>query len=458
MRPRAPVFAALALAALAGCAPAPAEGEGDLGVVRQAARPLDRYLLGRAAPYPADPPVRGRAEALEASMAKRRKAAWSIVEKVVAPVPIVTATAAGETIALPRFHTWYSRDDFLPMFDFLFRKLTDAEKIDRAPFSEDRIARIFPWNAIMAPTLPSFSQEKLEQRLHEIELPDGPASLGGDGRTLMSPGYVAHLLRSYRPIVECAAPPGADEGPFAPCLAGEFPRDAVAVKTRWMLSSSPIPTFDTSAGSLAAKLAGGTFGPGDGQANPGPDAIYTMRLNPTLTTRLTALHIMTKELRDWFWITLFWSDDPDSDFGADRPESLASGPFRNYKMCVTTAYEERDPAPGASFEAQHPDLAASLAVAAAQGPSTWCSNPYLETAEHAAKTNCIGCHQHGGTGETTGTVLADPIAFPDSGRVKVRHNFPVDYAFSTHGGLDLAADMLSRIEALTPPAPRAPQR
>jgi cytochrome c553 len=223
------------------------------------------------------------------------------------------------------------------------------------------------------------------------------------------------------------------------------------------LSSSPIPTYDTSAGPLAAKLADGTFGDGDGQADPGPDDIYTMRLAPGLSTRLVALHITTKELRDWFWITLFWSDQPDSDFGADRPARLDAGPFRNYKMCVTTAYEENDPAPGASFEAAHPSLAASLSAAAAHGPATWCSNPYLETAEHAARTNCIGCHQHGGTNETSDTVLQNPAAFPDSGRKKVRDNFPVDYAFSTHGALDLAADMRVRIEALTPPDPRAPR-
>jgi hypothetical protein len=444
--------AALGLALGPGCAQPPSD---DTDTDRQNAQALDRYLLGQATSYPADPPVRGRAETLAASMKKRRQAAWAIVEKVLEPVPIVTPTPQGDDIHLPRFHTWYSREDFLPMFDQLFRSLSNADKIDRSPFPESSIARIFPWNAARAPTLASFTQEKLEQRLLEIAQPQGANSLGGDGRALMSPGYVAHVLRSYRQSVECAPPPGTDAGTFAPCLAGDFPLDAVAVKTRWMPGHSPIPTFDTSAGSLAEKLASGTFGEGDGQADPGPEDIYTMRLAPESTVRLTALHIMTKEIRDWFWITLFWSDQPDADFGADRPESLR-GPFRNYKMCVTTAYEEHDPAPGAAFSAQHPSLAAALSTAAAAGPATWCSNPYLETAELAAKTNCIGCHQHGGTSETTGTILGDPVAFPDSSRAQVRHNFPADYAFTMHGGLDLAAEMRARIEALTPPAPATP--
>jgi hypothetical protein len=439
---------AVAVAAAAACGGAP-DANGGLDVDRQDARPLDRLLLGRAASYPADAPSPERSEALAASMAERRKAAWAIVEKALAPVPVEATDAAGEPVVVPRFHTWYSREDFLPMFDFLFRALPDADKIARAPFAEESIRGAFPWNATMALSLPTFTQERLEARRREALLPDGPASLGGNGRTLMSPGYVAHLLRSYRPAVECRAPDPAAAGEFAPCLAGEFPPDAVAIKTRWLPGSAPVPTFDTSAPGLAAKLAGGTFGPGDGAADPGPADIYTMRVGPDTTVRLGALHIVTKELRDWFWISLFWSDRPDEDFGADRPASLA-GPFGHYKMCVTTAYEEKDPAPGASFAAEHPSLAAALDAAAAAGPATWCSNPYLETAERAAKTNCIGCHQHGGTAETSETVLRDEAAFPDHGRSQLRQNFPADYAFAAHGALDLAAGMRARIEALTP--------
>jgi hypothetical protein len=446
---RPALAAALALGLVAACAPAPGAHDRDLGTDEQDARPLDRLLIGQAARYPADRSLRAKAPALEASMAERRRAAWAIVERVVAPVAIAATVVPGEPVAVPRFHTWYSREDFLPMFDHLFRGLTDAEKIARAPFTRAQIAAAFPWNAQMATTLDSFTAERLEARRRDLALPGGPASLGGDGRVLMSPGYVAHLLRNYRPIVDCVPPDPADAGAFAPCLGDEFPAEAVAVKTRWMPGSSPVPTFDTSATGLAAKLASGTFGPGDGQADPGPDAIYTMRLGPDVTARMTALHIMTKELRDWAWVTLFWSDDPASDFGADRPAGLATGPFSHYKMCVTTAFREGDAAPGAGF-ADRPSLAAALAAAAAQGPSTWCSNPYLETGERAATTNCIGCHQHGGTAETSATVLADPVRFPDHGRTKVRLNFPVDYAYTTHGGPDLAAEMRARIEALTP--------
>jgi hypothetical protein len=458
------VLGAVTLALAAGCAAV----QGETGSHEQEVQPIDRMLIGRASGYPADKTLHERTSAFESSMAERRKAAWKIVEKVLEPVKIATEAApapasepssnegpATAALELPRFQTWYSRDDILPMFDHLFRGLSPDEQLARAPFSVNAIDEVFPWNATMAMSLPSFTKERLEARKRELATAEGVASLGKGSRVLMSPSYVSHLLGSYGKIVDCNRAPRAlgpapgETGSFAPCLSGEFPVDAASIKARWMPSSSPIPTYDTSATALAAKLKGGTFGDGDGKASPDEKSIYTMRLNATATSKLVALHIMTKELKDWVWITLWWSPDPDSDFGADRPASL-KGAFANYKMCVATAFSEKDPAPGKSFAYGQPSLAAALDVTAAEGPSTWCSNPYLETQEHAATTNCIGCHQHGGTGETADTVLEDPKRFPDFGRTKVRTSFPTDYGFTTDGGLDLASEFRARIEALAP--------
>ncbi len=411
----------------------------SIGSVEQGAQPIDRLLIGRAAKYPADKSLRAQLPVLEASMIERRKMAWKIVEKVVTPVTIAAHPTPGEKLTLPRMQTWYSRDDVLPMFDRLFRALPNAQKTAHARFSESQIAAVFPWNATMAPTLASFTAERRAARLHELQTPSGVHSLGKDARVLMSPAYVAHLLRSYPEIAACQVPP-AERDPlsatsFASCLDGEFPIDAAAVKMRWMPASAPLPTFDTSPASLATKLAAGNFGDGDGHANPDESSIYTMQLTPDTSMRLAAVHIMTKELRDWAWITLWWSNDPNTDFGSDRPASVTSlgGPWSHYKMCVVTAYEEKD-------------LTARME---AGDPSSWCSNPYLEQGDHAAKTSCIGCHQHGGTAETTASILSAPASFPDGARTKVRKNFPADYAFTTSAGLDLASEMKARIDALT---------
>ncbi|MDB4938869.1 MAG: hypothetical protein JWP87_5841 [Labilithrix sp.] len=422
----------------AGCAASDADE--TLGAVEQGAQPIDRLLIGKAAMYPADKSMRARLPVLDASMVERRKEAWAIVQKIVAPVTIASKSSSAPHAALarlPRFQTWYSRDDVLPMFDRLFRALPDADKKAHARFGEHAIAGVFPWNATMAPSLASYTEERRAARLRELATPAGLHSLGKDARVLMSPSYVGHVLRSYPEIAACQVPREQEDPPsatnFAPCLDGELPIDAAAVKMRWIAGSSPMPTYDTSPSSLAAKLAAGKFGDGDGHASPDENDIYTMQLTPDTSMRLAALHIMTKELRDWAWITLWWSSEPDTDFGADRPASLGS-PWGHYKMCVVTSYEEKD-------------MAARMDAA---DPSSWCSNPYLEQGEHAAKTSCIGCHQHGGTAETTESILAAPERFPRGGRTKVRKNFPADYAFTTSAGLDLAAEIRAKIDALTP--------
>ena len=118
---------------------------------------------------------------------------------------------------------------------------------------------------------------------------------------------------------------------------------------------------------------------------------------------------------------------------------------------IVTAFAEKDPDPAASFRTTKPSLADALAVVDANGPATWCSNPYLELGAHNAKTNCIGCHQHGGTDATTQAILATPALFPDNSRAKVRKNFPTDYVFTTSAGLELASSMRDTMMGLTPP-------
>ncbi|MEM6930496.1 MAG: hypothetical protein AAF602_26400, partial [Myxococcota bacterium] len=219
---------------------------------------------------------------------------------------------------------------------------------------------------------------------------------------------------------------------WAGCLDGPFPLDAAILKADYRRADFDfgMPVFETSADALAERLVTSWDEP-DGFTDPSEDDVYTLTMPSGSSFRLSALHVMTKELDHWLWTTLWWSDDPSSDFGADRPETL-SAPWSNYKMCVSTDFVEADPAPWAGLA--DASLADALAVThPGEGEPTWCSNPYLEIGHGNSATNCVGCHQHSGTAEQSRDILERE----DRGRRLERNNFPADYAWSLTQGDDL---------------------
>ncbi len=231
------------------------------------------------------------------------------------------------------------------------------------------------------------------------------------------------------------------------CLDGEMPRDAVIVKADWRRQfqvGDLLPVFNTSAGRLSARFESESIWNEDGQQGPGPEDIYTMTVPSTMARfRLPALHIMTKELDHWLWITLWYSPFPATDFGEDRPAALSTGPWRNYKMCVATQYLEGDPDPRGGFSGTLGDALA--AVNRGTNQPSWCSNPYIELGPGNAATNCIGCHQHGGTELTAEAILAEQ---PHFGVTRVRNNFFTDYSWAVKGGggEDLSALVQAEID------------
>ena len=196
----------------------------------------------------------------------------------------------------------------------------------------------------------------------------------------------------------------------------------------------PMPTYATDAKTIAAKMAGtsdeGGWGKGTGQADPAEDAIYTVAMADGTKFRMPAMHLVTKELREWLWITIWWSDKPNEDFGADRPDEITNldGPWKNYKMNVAVSYEEKDPDPRGGFDGSLGD-AIEAAYAGVDKPS-WVSNPYLEKGATNAQSNCIGCHQHAGTNESSESILFAPDKFPQASRTRLRKNFPADYLWA----------------------------
>jgi hypothetical protein len=230
----------------------------------------------------------------------------------------------------------------------------------------------------------------------------------------------------------------AREVEWAGCLDGPFPSDAVIVKADYRRADfgMKLPVYDTSAQGMLGQLAGNAEWHSEAEADPGPAAIHTLTMPAGSNYRLAALHIMTKELDHWQWVTLWWSNTPDEDFGADRTVAVAAlgGPWKNYKMCTVTAFEEGDDAAGGGFDASFPSLASALtAVYGGEGAPSWCSNPYLEEGHGNASTNCIGCHQHGGTDLQSEGILT----YDDFGRTQLRNNFPSDYSWALVDGDEL---------------------
>jgi hypothetical protein len=90
---------------------------------------------------------------------------------------------------------------------------------------------------------------------------------------------------------------------------------------------------------------------------------------------LVALHIATKEIPDWVWMTAWWTDQPSASAGIRQP------PWCNYAMGITVSME-RPRRPG-----EMPEFKVLF-------------NPYLEAAINTGAgglySNCMTCHSAAG--------------------------------------------------------------
>ncbi len=234
--------------------------------------------------------------------------------------------------------------------------------------------------------------------------------------------------------------------PPVACLNGAFPLDSVSIAAEWrrLADDMPLPTYDTSAETLSALLVEDvpTWGEGAGEAMPDAGSIYTQRLPTGATFVLAGFHVRTGELPRGLFITLWWSDRPDEDFGADRPESIRAlgPPWSSYKMCVAVDHTELDADPSGGFAEDAPTLGDALAaVHEGRGGPTWCSNPYVDAAPGLARGNCVGCHQHAMSGVRPGEVATDETRFPSSGRLAARDDHPADGFWGLDAGDGLAS-------------------
>ena len=390
------------------------------------ASPEARYALGRGNAYPAEPISESQRTEIQASTLTQRQLAWRIVEKVVQNVQ----PSAGAGFQVPRFTTWYARNDFERWFQNSYALLTPEERKTRAALLPAYLSR--GESAIVTQVLnsPSWPSDRLDYWLRTLNSREKWLGIMGTARALFSPAAAKHLLTSYKQINTCT--PLATDNETVSCLEGDFPSDAVIAKAAWHRHglNMPLATFSTTGTAMTQRMAdeGQSWDVADRELLTKPENPGMMiTTNGGASYQLTGLHIMSKESKDWVWITLWWSDNPDEDFGADRPESL-NGVWSNYKMCVVTDFsdsaQDQD-----ELKQKYPTLASALAATKDGKNQSWCSNPYLEKGKNNQKTNCIGCHQYAGTSELSDQIPSS-ASIQDFGRGRILPTFATDYLWS----------------------------
>ncbi len=461
------------------------------------ANPVDRKLIGQGQPYAGQPSI--DKEALANSMRYRREKAWDIVASVLREVPIAQGQGLGGfqplgAKSLPLWQTWYDQAEFREVFKSLYGASGSDSRRQSRDFCPDALATALKKHAEKNLHI-RYRGDRFENRLQQFNNVEQIRGISGRGITLFSPAIILHYMMNYQIAGRCrqerskymreTAPPSPEN--FAPCLKAEFPSRnswpkqlatldfshcasqdmtlpdlsqrlqeeggvAAAIKTSWTRVSpgQDVSHFNFDPESIEKAFEAGEWKPTGASPTVDlqPDQIYTIETipdsaeDPRLRYQLTAMHIITKDVRDWMWISLIWSPDPQSNLGADRPPYLAQlKPWDNYKMCVTSGFDENDPNPGQSFQGDLPDLAASLnKIHSLAGPHTFCSNPFIERGKGNGRTNCIGCHQHARTGVGQDEIYLDAPnipgneerrkTYPHGSRSKLRQNFPSDYLWS----------------------------
>lgn len=409
---------------------------------------VGRRVFGVGAEYPASPrdPTELATE-LASSMQERRRFGWSVAERAIRKVAVPSFN--GE---VPAFMTWYTSTEIGTFFQGFLQKLPAARRDEiradlaagRKPtLTETETRAAMEQAAASSPV--NMTEDEFAALLRHVAA-EGAAGQAGagmqhEGFTGLSTSFVRHIFQNFGAVATCdfnTAPPNLDllsEPSFSHCIP-EFPKDAVMIKTAWRSATGTMANFDTSADGFTKAWANSVFAKVAGAEEvpmPGPDEIYRIKDRTGAEWALTAIHLVTKETREWVWTSLSWSTSPDADLGQDRPASIPA-PFNHYKLTVTTAFLEGDPSPWIGADGKEiPALRTLNGLKKASEPTltTWASDPHVETTD--PRSNCIGCH--GG-------------AFGQN--VQTRKNFPSDFSFSVFN-MSFPLNQALRLENLAPP-------
>lgn len=361
---------------------------------------------------------------INSNMQTRRNHAWRLFERINQDVKV------SDQWKVPVWQTWYDQEEFRQIFATLFNELIPSQRQQRAPFSAARVAQVLQdWGK--KPRFMTF-QPIDKEAFHQHRDANGQAFDGVQvGRTLFSPEFISHFLLNYKKVLACS-PSYIEQFPeryrtpdaknFSLCFEEEFPPAAVMIKAVFVRNDRNVSVFDSTPAVMKRTLSEGLWRAT--KEIPVTDIphqkAFSVYFSDKSFYRLSALHVVTKEVREWIWATFWWSENPTKDFGADRDQIIQTMDpvFRNYKMCTVSHFVDGDKDPTRYYRDRFADLGGSLKEATNRfGDKTWCANPYLEGT--FPKTNCIACHQHGGTDKTF-----------DNSVTQKRLNFPSDFTFA----------------------------
>lgn len=341
------------------------------------ARPLERFVLGPGVDLTID-------AGLSAELAEPVKT-WRATHDAAERLDAAVA---------PVFQTWYGRDEILAMLGWLVRH--PGVEVDAAfRMLQDRGADAAHRDPAAAQALGDAARADAEVR----------NNLSGLTRVLFSPFLTRALLANAGRIAACLDDFEAGREPAAPCLQIPVDPRAAVVKLRWMPLDQMFPLFPADSAAMLAQYRGGSWLPSAWLTSMPNGAMRVQRLPSGQRFGLVAMHLMVKSGAAWHWQSTW--------FGGNL--CAVSG--------FTFAPSEGDPL----YDA----------LAADRGDRSWCSNPYMETEPRAARTNCVGCHQHAGSELDPTAILGRPDRFPaDASSAMTSGGF--DHLWSLTAGGQLA--------------------
>lgn len=373
----------------------------------------------------------------------RRQLGWALVEQVFSEVKISDANLQISDANVPRWLTWLESNEGAYLFSRLYLGLTRAERTARADLNKQKVFNEISFlpEALRGETY--FSRDHFARSVQTIANRKQLLGVRGPPQILLDPHSMAHEFTNYKKIYDCIRErtdlsptrvPERDSN-HSLCFRDESPQQSVIVKAMWrrVHDNVPLMKFDTSGEGLENLMNSGSGYEWVGEPvtdKPQGNQIFEIEVPSGQRYQLVGFHLMSKIKRDWVWVTLWWSDSPYSDFGEDRPAQFKNNQFalENYKMCVVTDYLPDQTGLSNEFRSTYPSLTqATVATRRLNPSSSWCSNPYIEKGHNNARTNCIGCHQHGGTTFDIDQALQDDSQFEQMLLLRNRTNFAADY-------------------------------